>query len=165
MSVIDLKYAKEGKPQEREGIVLALYPRGWAWGWAAVQNLGVTASGFFRVPDHYQGKATPHAQKCVMAFQHLVELSQRFHYNTMITEVRDNASPAASLQPVASVLGGSRYLQIVPGWLDELGLKRKELESWATVQLGKAPEDEAVSLALGLAAWWIRVQKRQRGEL
>lgn len=165
MSVIDLKYAKEGKTQEREEVLLALYPRGWGWGWAVAQKLSVTASGFFRVPDHYQGKATPHAQKCVMAFQNLVELSQRFRYNTMLTEVRDNTSAAASLQPVAAVLGGSRYLQIVPGWLEELGLKRKELESWATVQLGKSPEDEAVSFALGLAAWWIRAQKRQRGEL
>lgn len=166
MSTLDLSYAKEKHPQsERAEVTLSVSARGWGWGWSIFEGDRPTTSGFFRVPDHEGGHATTHAKKCVLAFGELIEAARRAPFQVLITDVREPSHAAASLLPVLAAMNRAMYVQADRDWLDQVDLKKKELSSWATVFLGKAPQDETVSLSLGLGNWWARRRKLERGQL
>ncbi|MBI3891042.1 MAG: hypothetical protein HY303_05885 [Candidatus Wallbacteria bacterium] len=166
MSVIDLSYAKgKQSEQEQKEVVLAVATRGWGWGWALYENDQPATCGFFRVPDHDEGHPLTHAKKCVLAFGELIHVGQRHRFQALVTDQKDHSVPAASLLPILCAMSNAAYAEADRDWLDQIGLKRKELGPWATVFLGKPPEDETVTQSLGLGNWWVRRRKLQRGQL
>ncbi len=166
MPPIDLSYVKKGAPpSKQDSAVMIVQTRGWGWGYAIYEAEQPKTTGFFRIPDHADGRSLGHARKCVGAFQHLMVLAEEHRFRVLLTEKKDASAPPSSLLPVLSLLVGAGYLEVERGWMDDLGLKRQNLQKWATVLLGKAPEDETVTQALGIGNWFVRQQKRTRGEL
>lgn len=154
---VDLSYAK--KPAGGEPASLALDTRGWAVGWAVVTGDRPGDCGMLAARDHYHGKPIPPSHKMAGLFRNLLMLGIKHQCDLVVAEVKGKPGPIWMLPSLVAVALNARYGEL-KDWHAELGLDAKSLRSWATVLLGKPPEDELVASALGLGAVASRLRQR-----
>lgn len=156
---VDLSYAKQvGDPARPKGS-LALDTRGWSCGWAVVVGDAPVDCGMITARDHADGKPIPPSHKMAGLFRSLLMIGMKHDVDLVVTEVKAKQGPIWMLPALCAVSLAAQYGEI-KDWLGDLNLDEKSLASWATVLLGKEPEDELVSTALGLAAVAARIRKR-----
>lgn len=154
---VDLSYAK--KPAGGEPTSLALDTRGWACGWAVVVGDRPGDCGMLAARDHFQGKPIPPSHKMAGLYRSLLMLGIKHQCDLVVAEVKHKPGPIWMLPALVAVALNARYGEL-KDWHAELGLDEKSLKSWATVLLGKAPEDDLVASALGLGAVASRLRQR-----
>lgn len=157
---IDLSYAKQSTPAAGPKGSLALDTRGWSCGWAVVIGDTPQDCGMITARDHAEGKPIPPSHKMAGLFRSLLMLGVKHDVDLVVTEIKVKQGPIWMLPSLVAVSLSARYGEI-KDWLGELNLDEKSLKQWATVLLGKTPEDDLVSSALGLAAVAARIRKRE----
>lgn len=162
---VDLSYAKQGPAhvgRRNEGPrgSLALDTRGWSCGWAIVTGETPQDCGMITARDHAGGKPIPASHKMAGLFRSLLLLGVKHDVDLVVTELKSKPGPIWMLPALVAVSLNARYGEI-KDWLGELNLDEKSLKGWATVLLGKPPEDDLVSSALGLAAVAARIRKSE----
>lgn len=160
---VDLSYAKQGGNAAAKGS-LALDTRGWSCGWAVVVDDLPRDCGMIAARDHVGGKPIPPSHKMASLFRSLLMLGVKNEVDLVVTEIKPRQGPIWMLPSLVAVALNARYGEL-KDWLGELNLDEKSLKQWATVLLGKPPEDDLVSCALGLAAVASRVRKRDDASL
>jgi len=158
---VDLSYAKKGGPSGERNTTLALDTRGWSVAWAVVIGDRPGDCGMVAARDHVQGKPVPPSHKIAGLYRTVLELGLRHEVDLVVTEMKSKPGPIWMLPSLAAVALNSRYGEL-RDWMGDLGLDAKSLRSWATVLLGKPPEDDLVASALGLAA--VAARLRSRGD-
>jgi hypothetical protein len=160
---VDLSYAKKGgtpgAPAGGPRGTLALDTRGWSCGWAIVVEDKPQDCGMVSARDHVHGKPVPPSHKMAGLFRSLLVLGVRAEVDLVVTELKTKQGPIWMLPSLVAVALNARYGEL-KDWLGDLQLTEKSLRSWATVLLGKPPEDDLVASALGLAAVAARLRKR-----
>lgn len=159
---VDLSYAKQGTRENGPKGSLALDTRGWSCGWAVVVGDAPQDCGMITARDHAEGKPIPPSHKMAGLFRSLLMIGVKHDIDLVVTELKSakQQGPIWMLPSLVAVSLSARYGEIKE-WLGELNLDEKSLKQWATVLLGKPPEDDLVASALGLAAVAARIRKRE----
>lgn len=160
---VDLSYAKQGTGAAAKGS-LALDTRGWCCGWAVVVGDQPRDCGLITARDHVNGKANPPSHKIAGLFRSLLLLGVKNEVDLVVTEIKHKQGPIWMVPSLVAVALNARYGEL-KDWLGDLNLDEKSLKAWATVLLGKAPEDDLMASALGLAAVASRIRKRDHPTL
>ena len=156
---VDLSYAKNSGPAATPKGSLALDTRGWSVGWAIIGEDAPQDCGMIAARDHVNGKPVPPSHKVAGLFRSLLMLGVKAQVDLVVTELKTKQGPVWMLPSLVAVALNARYGEL-KDWMDELNLDSKTIKSWATVLLGKPPEDDLVSSALGLGAVAARIKKR-----
>ena len=149
---VDLSYAKKAGPEGKAGgVSLALDTRGWSVGWAVVAGDSPRDCGMIAARDHVGGKVVPQSHKISGLYRSLLALAVQNEVDLVVTENKTKPGPVWMLPALVAVALNARYGEL-RDWMPDLQLDAKSIVSWATVLLGKPPEDPLVAHALGLAA-------------
>ena len=149
MSVTDLSYARK-RPGDRPR-TLAIETRGWGCGWAVFEGDRPVDCGRASARDHVEGKPVPQSHRVAGLFRNLLQIAGEREVGFVVSEVKVRPGPVWMLPPLLAVAIECRFAEL-RDWQTQLGLDAKSLRSWATVILGKPPEDELMTFALGMAA-------------
>ena len=158
MAIPDLSYAK--KKDNEKPAILAIETRGWMVGWALAVENQPGDCGRLAARDHIDGKPVPASQRVAGVFRGLLNLALEHHVDLIVSEHKSKPGPLWAIPPILAAALQARYGEL-SDWMAELGMDSKQLRSWATVVLGKPPEDEILSAALGMAAAASRVRHRE----
>jgi hypothetical protein len=158
MSAVDLSYAKK-LPPEKGPVTLAIDTRGWAAGWALVEGETPVNAGFLSPHDHMDGRPVPPSHKVAGVFQNLIKIAVEAGIDMVVVEAKSKPGPIWTVGPLVAVATRARFAEL-RGWMEDLNLDSKSVRSWATVVLGKPPEDDLVATALGLGAVAAKLRAR-----
>lgn len=154
MSIVDLSYAKEqrARAQDPDSIrSLSMSIRGWTVGWAMFEGEQAREVGHFTIRDTVKGGTpVPCYQRVMGAMSEAAKLAMRFQAQIIVSHTKAQG-PLWTLAPILALTLGVIYGDM-PDWKEHIGKNIKELRGWATLLLGKEPEDETEVLALGLGA-------------
>jgi hypothetical protein len=162
MPITDLSYAAR-RPQGGRGVVLAIETRGWTCGWSLVAGADRPQDcGLFSARDHVDGKPVPASHRVAGAFGLLLGKAQEARVDLVVAEPRAKPGPLWTIAPILAVALHARYAEL-RDWMADLNIgSDRELRQWATLVLGRPPEDEVVSIALGMGAVAARARDRER---
>ncbi|MBI4858737.1 MAG: hypothetical protein HY815_00455 [Candidatus Riflebacteria bacterium] len=148
MPVTDLSYARKRSAEHL--VILGVETRGWNCGWALVTDGNPTAAGSIGARDHVDGKVVPQSHRIASLFGNLLEVARERQPLFIVGEAKAKPGPVWMLPPLLAMACGVRYVEM-KDCLSLLNIDARSLKAWATVQLGKTPEDDLVAQALALA--------------